>query len=409
MKRGNLLLVSLRVISSTTDVAFTWCIRKFALFCKICGKITGSVLFLNRRLNACIMTLKELLQYRIYNQQLHRPASYKPEDLVAFMGAVQAQDYAMAKWAIGLRMQNPAEEPIEAAINNGSIIRLHIVRPTWHFVTTENVRWMMQLSAPSIQKAARYIDQQTGLTAALYTKARNVLEKVLEEEDLTKEEIMDRLAQHRIKVDNLLATQLLIRAETELLICSGKRKDRRFTYTLFDKRVAPAAAISREEALARLATLYFKTRGPATVKDFAWWSGLTATDATKGWRAIEKELTAITAGGITYWVLDAGMPPAFTTMPHSFLLPPYDELTVSYSESRSLLFDGDGASVGNGIFRPVMMEKQKLTGIWKRIEKKNGIELGFNFLPGHPGRPSRHLLDSVRLFEQHTGKPVTLV
>ncbi len=353
------------------------------------------------------MILKELLQHRIYNQQLHRPEAYSPEALVAHMGAIQAQDYAMAKWAIGLRMQDPGEQPIEDAINSGGIIRLHVVRPTWHFVTIENVRWMMELSAPSIQKAARYIDQQTGLTTAIYTKARKVLEKELEGEDLTKEELLERLALRGIKVDNLLATQLLIRAETEMIICSGKRKGRRFTYTLFDKRVPPAAAISREEALAKLAMLYFKTRGPATIKDFAWWSGLAVTDATKGWKLIEKQLMAVTVNGTTYWTFD-GKTPALTTMPHSFLLPPYDELTVSYSESRGLLYDGDGALVGNGIFRPVMMEKQKLTGIWKRTEKKQGIELDFSFLPQHPGKPSRHLLGSVRLFEQHTGKPAIL-
>ncbi|WP_300599873.1 winged helix DNA-binding domain-containing protein [Niabella sp.] len=354
------------------------------------------------------MTLKELLQYRIYNQQLHRPAAHSPETLVAHMGAIQAQDYAMAKWAIGSRMRDPGEQPIEAAINNGAIIRLHVLRPTWHFVTTENVRWMMQLSAASIQKAARYIDQQTGLTAAIYTKACKVLEKELAAEDLTKEEIMDRLAQQRIKVNNLLTTQLLIRAETEMLICSGKRKGRRFTYTLFDKRVAPAAAISREEALARLASLYFKTRGPATIKDFSWWSGLSITDATRGWRAIEKQLTPVTVEAATYWMFDEKVPDR-AAIPHSFLLPPYDELTVSYGESRGLLFDGDGASVGNGIFRPVMMEKQKLTGIWKRTEKKQGIELAFSFLSHHSGKPSRPLLNAVQLFEQHTGKPVTLI
>ncbi|MBZ4191879.1 winged helix DNA-binding domain-containing protein [Niabella beijingensis] len=354
------------------------------------------------------MTVKELLQYRIRNQQLNRLKPHSPETLVDYMGAVQAQDYAMAKWAIALRLQDPGEQQIEEAINEGRIIRLHVVRPTWHFVTSDNVRWMMELSAPSIQKAARYIDQQTGLTVPLYTKARKVLEQVLETEDLTKEEIMDKLAQRKIKIDNLLATQLLIRAETEMLICSGKRKGRRFTYTLFDKRVAPAPAIGREEALARLAALYFKTRGPATLKDFAWWSGLTATDATKGWKAIEKELTPAVVNGGTYWMFEQDLPAA-KAVPHSFLLPSYDELTVGYSESRGLLFNGDGNLVGNGIFRAVMMEQQKLTGIWTRTEKKNGIELGFNFLPEHSGTPSRNLISSVKHYEQHTGKPVNFL
>ncbi|WP_018628094.1 winged helix DNA-binding domain-containing protein [Niabella aurantiaca] len=354
------------------------------------------------------MTLKELLQYRIRNQQLHRPVPHSPEALVSYMGIIQAQDYAMAKWAIGLRMQDPGEAQIEEAVDEGRIIRLHVLRPTWHFVTTEQVRWMMQLSAVSIQKAARFIDRQTGLTPALYAKARKVLEKELEVEDLTKEEIMERLAQRRIKTDHLLATQLQIRAETEMLICSGKRKGRRFTYTLFDKRVGPAATISREEALARLATLYFKTRGPATLRDFAWWSGLTITDATKGWGAIEKELIPVTIRDTVYWMFEQDTPAA-PAIPHSFLLPPYDELAVSYSESRGLLFDGDGTSVGNGIFRPVMMEKHKLTGIWKRTEKKDAIGLGLSFLPQHPGKPSRDLLRSVKLYEQHMGKPVSIL
>jgi len=353
------------------------------------------------------MTIYELQQYRIHNQQLHGLPQHNPESLVAYMGAMQAQDYAMAKWAIALRTRDPRGLQIEDSINLGNIIRLHILRPTWHFVTTENARWMMALSAPSIQKAARFIDRQTGLTTALYIKAARVLGKILEAADLTKEEIMEVLAQHRIKVNNLLATQLLIRAETEMLICSGNRKGLRFTYTLFDKRVAPASPVNREEALARLAALYFKTRGPATLKDFSWWSGLTATDAATGWNAIRNELVSVSVEGSTYWMYAQEEPEKLQS--HSFLLPPYDELTVSYSESRALLFNGDASLVGNGIFRPVMMEKHKLTGIWKRTEKKNGVELDLNFLPLHSGRPSRALLRSVRLYEQHTGKPVTLI
>lgn len=354
------------------------------------------------------MTLKELLQHRIRNQQLHRPVPQGPEAVVAHMGAMQAQDYAMAKWAIGLRMQTPGEAQIEDAINEGNVIRLHIVRPTWHFVTTSDARWMMQLSAASIQKAARFIDRQTGLTGALFTKVCRVLEKELETEELTKEAIMERLARRGIKAGNLLTTQLLIRAETEMLICSGNREGRRFTYTLFDKRVAPASPISREEALARLAALYFKTRGPATLKDFTWWSGLTITDAAKGWKAIKKDLVPVTVGTLTCWMFEQGAPAA-AALPHSFLLPPYDELTVSYSESRSLFFEGDGALVGNGIFRPVLMEKQQITGIWKRTEKKTGIGLELGFLPPHSGKPSRDLLRSVKHYEQHMGKVVSIL
>ncbi|SDD62761.1 winged helix DNA-binding domain-containing protein [Niabella drilacis] len=354
------------------------------------------------------MTINELLQYRICNQQLHAQALQHPESLVAYMGAMQAQDYAMAKWGIGLRSPDLNGQQVEDAVNKGNIIRLHILRPTWHFVTTENARWMMELSASSIQKAARYTDQQTGLTTTLYLKARRILEKILEAGDLTREEIMEALAERGVKAGNLLAAQLLIRAETEMLICSGKRRDRRFTYTLFDKRVAPAAPVKREEALARLATCYFKTRGPATLKDFAWWAGLTTTDAARGWNAIQKEMMPVVAGGTTYWMYEQELP-VKRGLAHSFLLPPYDELTVSYSESRALLFNGDGASVGNGIFRPVLMEKQKITGIWKRTEKKNGIELGFSFLPQHSGKPSRALLSAVQRYEQYTGKPVILM
>lgn len=323
------------------------------------------------------MKAKELIELRLKNQGLTSAQFNACADVVSHFGAMQSQDYAMAKWAVGMRMQNASDSAMEKSIQAGEIIRTHILRPTWHFVHTNDIRWMMELSAPNVKKATQYVDKQVGLTDALFKKVWKIIETELNRDhNLTKEELTDRLAKKKIEVENLLATQILIRAELEMRICSGVRKENKVTYTLFDKRVPSTETISRKDALVKLASVYFKSRGPATVKDFMWWSGLDRSDATFGISGLGPDLKTASVNGLNYLYFE-------TTQHHkkivTALLPAYDEYMVGYTEGRDIAFpaNADKSILGNGIFKPLVLVDNTIAGTWKKIKKEPFAEIEF--------------------------------
>jgi hypothetical protein len=323
------------------------------------------------------MKVKELIELRLANQGLTSAEFNTCADVVSHFGAMQSQDYPMAKWAVGMRMQNPSNSDIEMSINAGEIIRTHILRPTWHFVHAKDIRWMMELSAPNVKKATQYVDKQVGLTDSVFKKAWKIIETELDNDDnLTKEDLTDRLAKKKIKIEGLLATQILIRAELEMRICNGERKENKVTYTLFDRRVPPSENISRKDALVKLASVYFKSRGPATAKDFAWWSGLNMTDATFGISGLGSDFKSTSVEGLNYLYFKNTQ---HHTKKVTALLPSYDEYMVGYTEGRDIAFpaDTDKSFLGNGIFKPIVLFNNAIAGIWKKVKKEPFIEIQF--------------------------------
>jgi hypothetical protein len=96
------------------------------------------------------MTKQDIAKQRLHNQRVENTNLKAPSDVVAWLGAVQAQDYAAAKWAIGLRSQHVTDVDVEQAFTNGKILRTHVLRPTWHFVTPEDICWLLKLTAPRV-------------------------------------------------------------------------------------------------------------------------------------------------------------------------------------------------------------------------------------------------------------------
>ncbi|HEY9008247.1 MAG TPA: winged helix DNA-binding domain-containing protein [Ohtaekwangia sp.] len=327
------------------------------------------------------MNAKELIALRLANQGLTSAEFNTCADVVSHFGAMQSQDYSMAKWAVGMRMQNASDAAIEMSIQAGEIIRTHILRPTWHFVHVNDVRWMMELSAPNVKKATQYVDKQVGLTDDIFKKAWKVIETAMNRDNnLTKEDLTDRLAKKKINAEGLLATQILIRAELEMRICNGERKDNKVTYTLFDKKVPPSENISRKDALVNLASVYFKSRGPATAKDFAWWSGMSMSDATFGISGLGSDLKSTSVNGLNYLYFENAQPPKKKV---TALLPSYDEYMVGYTEGRDVAFPAniDKSFIGNGIFKPLVLFNNTIAGTWKKVKKEPFVEI--EFIDGH--------------------------
>src|SRR5258708_35956811 len=227
-----------------------------------------------------MLTNLDIAHRRLDHQNISEPELYKPYDVVNELGAVQAQDYLGALWALGLRIQNSTDAVIERAFAEGSILRTHVLRPTWHFVTPADIRWMLELTAPRVKGAIGFNCRRMSMDDAIFKRSRKALVAALRGgRQLTRDALRDAIQRAGIATDDVRLVLILMRAELDGVICSGARIGKQFTYALLDERVPRSQALTRDEALAELTRRYFTSRGPATGDDLVWWSGLTAADA----------------------------------------------------------------------------------------------------------------------------------
>ena len=192
------------------------------------------------------MKTSELIRLRLHNQQLTHVRSRLPQEVVSSLVAMQAQEYAMSKWAIGLRLPGTVDADIEAAFNAGKILRTHLLRPTWHFVAPADIRWLLALTAPRVHAASAYMYRQLELDAAVFKRSDAVLARALQAgRFLTRTTLQAALARARVKAEGPRLAYLMMHAELQGLICSGPREGRQFTYALLESRVPEAPRQAR--------------------------------------------------------------------------------------------------------------------------------------------------------------------
>ena len=237
------------------------------------------------------MKLNEVAITRLINQQISLSHFKSVKELVSWMGAMQAQDFPMVQWAAGLRLPGLTEEAIKDAFNDADILRTHLLRPTWHLVAADDIYWILKLSAPQIKSSMRSRSRSLGLTESVLAKTNIIIEEALSAtEYLTRQEMVVLLEKNKIKNEDNRAAHVIMNAELDGIICSGKIVKNKQTYALLSKRVKQPAKINRDEALARLASKYFQSHSPATLEDFRWWSGLGIKDARKAISLIHADL-----------------------------------------------------------------------------------------------------------------------
>jgi hypothetical protein len=248
------------------------------------------------------MILTDISNLRLISQQIEGSKSRTVKELVGWMGAMQAQDYAMAKWAIGLRLPNTTDKLVETAVNHGEIIRTHLLRPTWHFVSANDLQWMLELTEPHIKASLKSRHNQLGLSDTIFRRSSSVIENALRGgKQLTREELLVELGKAKIVLDENRASHILARAELDGIVCSGATKNGKQTYALLDEWVPKTKPLNKEEALAKLARLYFISRCPATLQDFVWWSGLPANTAKQALEMVTSEFASVTIHSQIYW------------------------------------------------------------------------------------------------------------
>lgn len=322
------------------------------------------------------MSLSAIPLQRLHQQRLIQTEFTTPAEVVGWLGAVQSQDYAGAKWAIGQRLQTGTDATIEEAFNKGEILRTHLLRPTWHFVTPADIRWMLMLTAPRVQALNKPYYRQVGLDAETLARSDKVLVNALSRGDhLTREELALALEQDGLGVKGALRyPYLLMHAELEGLICSGARKGKHHTYALLEAWVPPAPSVTREEALATLTQRYFITRGPVTIKDYVRWSGLTVADAKAGIEMVKSNLQHEVIEGQGYWwSADLTVPDIHTPMVH--WLPNYDEYLYGYTDGFSSIEGQSLEEVYDRNFTNGIVLNGKIVGVWRKTVKTRTLTL----------------------------------
>ena len=314
--------------------------------------------------------MNDLVRQRLANQRLLRSSWRTPADVVAWLGAMQSQDYAGAKWAIGLRAA-VTDEDVDRACDEGAIIRTHILRQTWHFIARDDIRWMLALSGPRVNAISAHYYRKMELDERTFTRARNVFERVLRDgRSLTRPDLGAALGRAGITASGTRLAFLTLRAELDAVICNGPRRGKQLTYALLEERVPPAKAIDRAAALAELARRYFTSHGPATLKDYVWWSGLTVRDAKAGIDLAGAALIRDDVDGFTYWCADRRTPKAGAS-PRAYLLPNYDEYLIAHKDRHLVMSrgSGDGVTRIKDPFVHHIVIDGRLAGSWTRTVK----------------------------------------
>lgn len=290
-------------------------------------------------------------------------------------GAMQAQEFAIARWSIAQRVGGLDAAVVDRAIADGTIVRTHILRPTWHFVAAADLRWLMALSAPRVHAWNGRMYRQSGLAAELLAGTGALLRAWLGGGDhLTRKEIAERLDAEGIVARGFELAYILMHAELEAIVCSGPPRGKQQTYAAFDLRVPPAQPIERDEALAELVRRYFTSHGPATVKDFVWWSGLTGGDCRRGLDAVGAALELEVVAGRTYWSASSPSKQADPPSPRVDLVQGYDEDVVAYSESKDVFRVQGEREIAVPYLHAILLDG-RVIGHWRPTIKKAVVEI----------------------------------
>ncbi len=317
---------------------------------------------------------------RLHNQRISHGIFEKPSEVVQWLGAIQAQDYLGSLWALGLRTKEATEADIEQAVADRKIIRTWPMRGTLHFVSPEDVRWMLQLLTPRViaRSAGRY--RQLELNEEIFSRSRDLLIKALEGgRQLTRSGMFQVLEQNNIVTSGQRGIHILNHLAQQCVLCLGAREGKQPTFVLLDEWLPQSRILEGDEAMAELALRYFTSHGPAGLEDFVWWAGLLVAEARAGLETVKAQLVEEKRDGKTYWMSPATLStPRDTTS--TYLLPPFDEYLLGYKD-RSMVLEPQYAKQvnpgSNGMFSPIIVIEGQVVGTWRRTLKKNTVTLDF--------------------------------
>ncbi len=344
---------------------------------------------------------------RLLNQQLVLPRFTTPVELVRWFGAVQAQDYVGSLWAVGQRLPSAVESDVEDAIASRAIVRTWPMRGTLNFVAAEDARWMLRLLTPRVIAGSAGRCRQLELDAGALARSGKILGRALDGgRTLTRPQAYAALERGGVSPAGQRGAHVIGHLAQQGLICFGPRKEGQQTFVLFEDWVPRSPDVSREAALAAVATRYFASHGPATLQDFAWWSGLRVADAQAGIAEAGAQLVRETHDGRSYWAASATSDGQWRR-PVAALLPPWDEYLVAYRGRESALGhlpakDRLTMIVGNSL----VIIDGRVRGTWKRTLTASAVKVTIQFWGRATDGDRRAVTKAAVLYGRFLGKAV---
>ena len=359
---------------------------------------------------------------RLVAQQIAHSAFTSPADLVAWMGALQAQEPLAAWWALGLRLGGAGGAAgrakaifgaIAGALADGTVLRTHVMRWTWQLVTPADLHWMLPLVAPRLMARAARRHRELALDAKTFRRAEAAFTRALADGGhRTRAELGAALRAAGIAPDGPRLSHLLGQAELQGLLCSGAPRGKQATWALLAGRAPRAgAALTRDEALAELARRYFRSRGPATAADFAWWSGLAPADARAGLGAAASELTSESIAGVTYWRARHAPAVAPSALADAYLLPAFDEYLVAYRDRGAVLSPRDARRInaGGGLLAPTVVVGGQVVGTWRRTLGRGVVTIALSLFGKPTPRERARIEDAAERYGAFLGLETKIV
>jgi hypothetical protein len=367
------------------------------------------------------MTRQDVLQRRMATQRLHDGALASGADVVRLLGCVQSQEYAHAVWSLGMRTGRLGAAEVQTEFNRGDFLRTHILRPTWHFVAAEDIRWILEVTAPRVQRINQTIYRQHGLDPATLDRGVAVIAAELTGGRFrTRAELGKALADQRLPDQGIRLAYIVMNAELERVICSGPTRGAQQTYALLDERApysgdadalrasanrapthgeggsggvlssasdddgggfqARCASSAKKGDAAELARRFFMGHGPASLQDLARWSSLTLSQCRDALDAVKDRLDSATVDGVELW-FDPDAPPA-EEFPGALLVPLYDELTLSYPVINFPQAGGHPHTPGEDLFVGCVIMAEMNVGTWRRTVKGRKLIVEIALAPG---------------------------
>lgn len=305
---------------------------------------------------------------RLLNQQLISPQFSDPAEVVSHLGAMQAQEYRMMRWAVEMRTRKPSHKAFKKAFDSGRIIRLHLMRGTWQLVSAEDYWMMIGLCAPKAIAVTKgwMSSNKISIPDEELMRVRDILTQTADQlGSVTKEDFVDALSKENMNMDDHRLSYHIRMAEISGILCSGELLPRKATYALTAKKVPKKETMDRDEALMRFTCKYFRSRQPATLEDYVWWSGLNISDCRKGIALLGDRIHIERYKGREFYLTDDCRTRGFRKG-RFLLIPPYDEYLIGY-KSRDIVLPPEykhHAHNNSGIFQPVVAYDGTISGNW---------------------------------------------
>lgn len=349
-----------------------------------------------------------IADHRLFNQRLTGMKYESPQEAVRGLGAVQAQDYHQAVWGIGLRSQSAKLSDVEQAVMDRKIVLTWPMRGTIFFVPAEDAKWMLKLTESRLHTNDQKKQVEFELDADTMNRCKQVIYEAMRGgRPVPRPRLMELLEEAGISTKHGRGYYILGYLGRNGMICFGPLEGKQQTFVLLDEWVLGSIELTYEESLAELALRYFTGHGPATIQDFAWWVGLTLTDAKRGCESVQSELCSINVHGTEYWS-SSSVPAVSADTDSAVLLPGFDEYYLGYKDRSAIVeteFDAKIAPHRNGVFQPMMVAGGEVVGVWKREIKRSGIEITLS--PFAPiGDLEETFLEAAKDYSDFIGLPM---